>query len=191
ARIFGVLDLARQVDEEGLQIQRVVEVVSEQLEIQDLAVHIGGFWIEEGGDDRAEHILAEAGFRFFPATHQLGVEARVGVARLLAVDDARPLHADESHGQGRQQPAYRMEENRGFVPKILRWLGHGAPPCYLRRTASLPSLTSATMSTCTGSSYETTSRLADCPLSATVKAHFPAPSTTRWYEPVLSVFCAG
>src|SRR6185295_16721941 len=98
--------------------------------------------------------------------HQLGIETRVRFTRLLPIEDVGALHPDVRDRHRGQKTAHGMKDDGELVPAIL---GLGcrhevrALSRYLRRTESFPSFVSATRSIWTGSSYETTSRLADWP----------------------------
>ena len=72
--------LALQIVEQRTQIERVVEVVRQQLELQHLGVEIGRARLQVFLQDRSEHVLAQSRFRDLALAHQLGVETRVRVA---------------------------------------------------------------------------------------------------------------
>src|SRR2546425_5638843 len=63
------------------------------------------------------------------------------------------------------------------------------PRAYLRLTESLPSLISRTRSTCTGSSYEAISRLADCCLYLTAIEHFRSEEHTSELQSLAYLVC--
>ncbi len=129
--VLRLPDLALEVEEERAQVERVVEVVGQQLEVQHLGVEVAAGRAQVLRDDRDQHVLAQARLGLLAPAHQLGVEARVGVQRLAPFEDLRALHADEGDGGRGQQPADRVQQDRDLVPEVLL-------PGWLRHAVTLP-----------------------------------------------------
>jgi hypothetical protein len=122
-------DLPLQVEKERLQVQRLVEVVDEQLEVQQLLLERAGAATEKGVDDRSEHVLAQRALGLLSPADQLRIESSVHVAGLDALAQgrvallafpkvARGPEAEDRDGQRGQQAAQGLQNNRGLVPPI-------------------------------------------------------------------------
>src|SRR6185295_1515465 len=118
-RILHDREAAIEIDEQWLQVQRVVEIDGQQLEVQDAAVEVARPRLQERLDDGDEHVLAQAALRLLAAAHQLGVEAGVGLGRLAPVQHLGAQDADERDRQSGQQSAERLHEDGHLVPEIL------------------------------------------------------------------------
>src|SRR5262249_41001744 len=108
------LDLAHHVLEQGLEVQRLMEVVRQELKIQNLLVEVVGLGPDDGVDDLREHVLAQSALSILPSTHQLRVEPGVTVSPLGAIQSARPEDPEEPDADG----ADRLEHDVRFFPLV-------------------------------------------------------------------------
>ena len=150
----ALIDLPRDVQEERFEIERFVEVVDQELQVQELLFERRSAGAKEGVDDRREHVLAQRALGLLALAGQFGVEARVGLARLhpLAQDrvaslplpqiTGRPETQDRDRDRG-QEPAHGLEDDRDLVPPVA--FGHsrsgvGSPAVggHFRESDALP-----------------------------------------------------
>ena len=129
APLAALPGLPLDVEKERLEVERLVEVVDEQLEVQDPLIQRLRSGAEERVDDRGEHVLAQGALGFLAAADELGVEAGVGVGRLHALAGLGVVHlalaqvrggkeAEQGHREGREQAAHRLQDDRGLVPDV-------------------------------------------------------------------------
>src|SRR5262249_37619182 len=111
ARLLA-FDPALEIEEQRLQIERFVEVVRQELQVEHARVQIAlAGRADEGSNDRLEHVLAKRALGLLALAHQLRVEASVRLDRLAAIEEFRGLEAEDGERERREQSPQRLDQD--------------------------------------------------------------------------------
>jgi hypothetical protein len=96
--------------EQRPQIQRFMEIVRQQLDIQYLlfqvlCVRLSFFPFQKGGQNRLKHVLAQSRVGFFAPAHHVGVQSAVLVGLLPRTDS---VTEDGTHDQRHQRHCHHL-----------------------------------------------------------------------------------
>src|SRR5947208_370206 len=103
--------MAADVSKKRLQVERLMEVVGKKIHVEDGSVGRFIFFLQNGLDNLAEHVLSHDALGLFPLTGEFGVNFGSRIGLLLLVENVGAQSANHRYSQSRHQSAQLRQDN--------------------------------------------------------------------------------